>query len=104
MIGKDISIINDMYCHIILQDKKVNKKTITTGKINSAADNPNQTTPNALPLLFSKYLDIVVVEVCDINPWPENLIKKTPNTKKYKLLINEKKKVDNVKMVITIKE
>ena len=93
-----------MYCHIILQDKKVNKKTITTGKINSAADNPNQTTPNALPLLFSKYLDIVVVEVCDINPWPENLIKKTPNTKKYKLLINEKKKVDNVKMVITIKE
>ena len=31
MIGKDISIINDMYCQIILQDKKVNKKKDLTG-------------------------------------------------------------------------
>ena len=48
---------------IFLQSKKVNKKIINNGKINSAKDKPNQVVLNALPLLFSKNLAIVVVAV-----------------------------------------
>ena len=45
-------------------DKELhNKKTINNGKINSARDSPSQVRLRALPLLFSKYLDIVVVAV-----------------------------------------
>ena len=53
-----------------------------TGKINSAVDKPNQPVLNAFPLDFVKYLEIVVVAVCDIIPWPENLIKRIAKNKK----------------------
>ena len=62
--------------------EEVNKKTISTGKINSAEESPNQIPLNALPRLLLKYLEIVVDEVCDINPCPENLIKKIPTINK----------------------
>ena len=52
-----------------------NKNIIKIGKKNSAQDKPNQIPLNALPLLLLKYLEIVVDEVWDINPCPENLIK-----------------------------
>ena len=87
-----------------LHDKKVNINTINAGKINSAVESPNQTALKALPLRWLKYLDIVVVEVWDIRPCPENLIKKIPIIKRYKLFIKEKKKLDRIKKKITIKE
>ena len=71
-----------MKCHIVLHEYKVNKKTISIGIINSADESPNQIPLSALPLLLLKYLDIVVDEVCDIKPWPENLIKKIAITNK----------------------
>ena len=80
---------------------KVNKKTINTGKINSADDNPNQPMLKALPLDFVKYLDIVVVAVWDINPWPENLIKKIPINKNKTEEILEKKKQDTERRIVT---
>ena len=48
---------------ISLHSIKVNKKTIKTGIMNSANDNPNQPTLKALPLFFSKKRDMVVVAV-----------------------------------------
>ena len=44
--------------------------------MNSAVESPNQQVLKALPLDLVKYLEIVVVAVWDIIPWPENLIKK----------------------------
>ena len=64
-----------------------------TGKINSAADNPNQPVLSALPLDFVKYLEIVVVAVWDIMPCPENLIKKIDINKKIIEEILENKKI-----------
>ena len=61
---------------MILQENKVNKNTIKMGKTNSAEERPNHIPLRALPRLLLKYLDIVVEEVCDIKPCPENLIKK----------------------------
>ena len=55
---------------------------INTGNINSAVDNPNHPVLKAFPLDLVKYLEIVVVAVWDINPWPENLIKKIAINKK----------------------
>ena len=80
---------------------KVNKKTISTGKINSADDNPNQPMLKALPLDCVKYLEIVVVAVWDINPWPENLIKKIPINKNKTEEILEKKKQDTERRIVT---
>ena len=60
-----------MDLHEIIESRKI----ISVGNINSAVDKPNHIPLRALPLLLLKYLDIVVVEVCDINPCPENLIK-----------------------------
>ena len=48
--------------------KKLIKKQLSIGKINSAEESPNQIPLSALPLLLLKYLDIVVDEVCDIKP------------------------------------
>ena len=73
-----IEINNQIFLHWII----VNKKTINNGRINSDKDKPNQVVLSALPLLLSKYLEIVVVAVCDINPWPDNLIKKIEKNKK----------------------
>ena len=42
---------------------RVKRKTIKTGKINSAEDNPNHPALKALPLDFVKYREIVVVAV-----------------------------------------
>ena len=55
---------------------------MNTGKINSAVDKPNQAVLNAFPRVLSKNLEIVVVDVWLIKPWPENLIKKIPKAKK----------------------
>ena len=77
--------------HIYLQSLIVNKKTIKTGNINSAADKPSQVILRAFPLVFSKYLDTVVDAVCDIRPWPLNLRKKIPINKKAIVSIVEKK-------------
>ena len=74
---------------------------MSTGKINSADERPNQLTLNALPLDFVKYLVIVVVAVWDINPCPENLIKKTAINKKIIEDICEKKKHENAKSRLT---
>ena len=65
---------------------------INTGKINSAVESPNQPALNAFPLDLVKYLVIVADAVCDINPCPENLIKKTATNKKAIEDIFEKKK------------
>ena len=69
--------------------------------MNSPKDCPRNTILRALPLLFSKYLDTVVVEVCDINPWPENLNKNIPINKKTIPLIKEKNNEENANKTIT---
>ena len=69
--------------------------------MNSAEDKPNQIMLNALPLDFVKYLEIVVEAVWDINPCPENLIKKTAMNKKIIEDIFEKKKHENAKSKVT---
>ena len=46
------------------------------GMIKSAAESPSQVTLSALPRFKLKYLDMLVVAVCDIKPWPESLKKK----------------------------
>ena len=86
-----IEIDNQIFLHSII----VNKKTINNGRINSAKDNPNQVVLRALPLLLSKYLEIVVVAVCDINPWPDNLIKKIEKNRKIidEILENKKQEI-----------
>jgi uncharacterized HAD superfamily protein len=56
-----------------------------------------------LPLDFVKYLEIVVVAVWDIMPWPENLIKKIAINKNDIDEILEKKKQENASNRITKK-
>ena len=75
-----------------------------TGKINSAVDKPNQIVLKAFPLDLSKNLEIVVVEVWLIKPWPENLIKNIPIDKKIILLMKEKNKDEKNNNKITKKE
>ena len=55
----------------------------------------------ALPLDFVKYLEIVVVAVCDIIPWPENLIKNIAINKKVIEETFEKKKHENERSRVT---
>jgi len=55
----------------------------------------------ALPLLLSKYREIVVVAVCDINPCPDNLIKNIEKNKKIIDEILENKKQEIANNVIT---
>ena len=56
---------------------------------------------NALPLDFVKYLEIVVEAVWDINPCPENLIKKIARNKKATDDVLEKKKEEKDKSIVT---
>ena len=56
---------------------------------------------NALPRDFVKYLDTVVLAVCDIIPWPENLIKKIAINKRTTVDTVEKKKLENDNKSIT---
>ena len=88
-----IEMDNQIFLHSII----VNKKIINKGRINSAKDKPSQDALKALPRLFSKYLDIVVEAVCDINPWPDNLIKKIEKNKKIidEILENKKQEIAN---------
>ena len=65
--------------------------------MNSAVERPNHPVLNAFPLDFVKYLEIVVVAVWDINPWPENLIKNTAINRKNIVDIFEKKKHEKAK-------
>ena len=75
-IGR-INITNkEIKTQISLQFKIVNKKTINTGRENSAVDKPNQPKLNALPLFLLKYLDKVVVAVCVDNPGRPTSLKK----------------------------
>ena len=90
-------IDNQIFLHSII----VNKKTTNNGRINSANDRPNQVVLKALPLLLSKYLEIVVVAVCDIKPWPDNLIKKIAKNKKIIDEIFENKKQEIANKIIT---
>ena len=53
-IGKNIITKIEIETQISLQCINVSKKTIKTGKINSAKDKPNQPVLKALPLFFSK--------------------------------------------------
>ena len=69
--------------------------------MNSAEDKPNQIMLNALPLDFVKYLEIVVEAVWDINPCPENLIKKIAINKKATDDVLEKKKEEKDKSIVT---
>ena len=54
-----------------------------------------------MPLDLLKYLEIVVVAVCDIIPCPENLIKKIAKNKKVNDEILEKKKQENARSKLT---
>ena len=69
--------------------------------MNSAEDKPNQIMLNALPLDFVKYLEMVVEAVWDINPCPENLIKKIATNRKTTDEVLEKKKEENDKSIVT---
>ena len=69
--------------------------------MNSAEDKPNQIMLNALPLDFVKYLEMVVEAVWDINPCPENLIKKIATNRKTTDDVLEKKKEENDKSIVT---
>ena len=71
--------------------------------MNSAVESPNQHELRAFPLDFVKYLEIVVVAVWDINPWPENLIRKIAMNKKITDEIFEKKKQEIDKSIVTKK-
>ena len=82
MIGSTKSIINEINCQIALHEKIVSRKTTKIGRINSADERPNQIPLRARPLLLLKYLDIVVDDVWDINPCPENLMRKIAMIKK----------------------
>jgi hypothetical protein len=96
-IGRIRIIKIEIDIHMLLHSINVNKNTINSGITNSAKESPNQIVLNALPLLFSKYLDIVVDEVCDIRPWPDNLIKKIAKNKNIidEILENKKLEIDN---------
>ena len=100
-IGKIIITIIEIVSQISLQFKNVKRKTISTGKINSAKDKPSQQVLNALPLLFSKNLEIVVVAVWVVKPCPDNLIKNIPTNKKITDEIFEKIKQEIDKKIIT---
>ena len=78
-----------------------NRKTINNGKVNSAKDKPSHVVLNAFPLLLSKYLEIVVVAVWDIKPWPDNLIKNIAKKRKITEEIFEKIKQDVASKIIT---
>ena len=69
--------------------------------MNSAEDKPNQIMLNALPLDFVKYLEMVVEAVWDINPCPENLIKKIATNRKATEDVLEKKKEEKDRSKIT---
>ena len=69
--------------------------------MNSAEDKPNQIMLNAFPLDFVKYLEIVGEAVWDINPCPENLIKKIATNRKATEDVLEKKKEENDKSIVT---
>ena len=69
--------------------------------MNSAEDKPNQIMLNALPLDFVKYLEMVVEAVWDINPCPENLIKKIATNRKATDDVLEKKKEEKDRSKIT---
>ena len=69
--------------------------------MNSEEDKPNQIMLNALPLDFVKYLEMVVEAVWDINPCPENLIKKIATNRKATEDVLEKKKEENDKSIVT---
>ena len=56
---------------------------------------------SALPLDFIKYLEMVVEAVWDINPCPENLIKKIATNKKATDDVLEKKKEEKDKSIVT---
>jgi len=71
--------------------------------MNSAVERPNQQVLRAFPLDFVKYLEIVVVAVWDIIPWPENLIKKIAINKKIIDEIFEKKKHEKDRSNVTKK-
>ena len=58
----------------------------------------------AFPLDFVKYLEIVVVAVWDIIPWPENLINNIAINKNKIVEIYEKKKQEKPSNKITKKE
>ena len=94
-MGKMIITKIEIAIQIFLQSINVNKKIINNGKINSANDNPSQVVLNARPLVFSKNLEIVVVAVWDISPWPDNLIKKIDKNKKAteEILENRKQEI-----------
>ena len=81
----------------------VNRYTIKTGKINSAVERPNHPVLKALPLDFVKYLEIVVVAVWDIIPWPENLIRNIATNKNATDDILEKKKHEKERSNVTKK-
>ena len=99
--GKNKITTIEIIIQIYLQSKRVNKYIVNTGKINSADDKPNQIVLNALPLDLVKYLETVVVAVCDIIPWPENLIKNIAINKKATEEIFEKKKHEKDKSIVT---
>ena len=82
VIGKIIKINKAIPFQTYCQEYKVKKKITKTGEMNSAVDNPNHAILNDFPLDLSKYLDIAVVEVWFIRPWPENLKKNIPKNKK----------------------
>ena len=86
---------------ISLHSIKVNKKTINTGRTNSASDKPNQPMLKALPLFLSKNREIVVVAVWLDNPCPANRIKKIPINKRTTDDTLEKKKLENDNKKIT---
>ena len=88
-----------IFCQLVI----VNKYTIKTGKINSAVERPNQPVLKALPLDFIKYLEIVVLAVWDIIPWPENLIRNIPTNKNATDDILEKKKHEKERSNVTKK-
>ena len=71
--------------------------------MNSAVERPNQHVLKAFPLDFVKYLEIVVVAVCDIIPCPENLIKKIAMNKKIMEETFEKKKQEKERINVTKK-
>ena len=79
----------------------VSKYTTKTGSINSAVERPNQLVLRAFPLDFVKYLEIVVVAVWDIIPWPENLMRKIEINRKVIEEIFEKKKHEKDKSNVT---
>ena len=99
--GKSRITMHAMINQILRQSIKVNKYIVSSGKINSADDNPNQLVLSAFPLDFVKYLEIVVVAVWDIIPCPENLIKKIAKNNKLIEEILEKKKQEKERRIVT---